>query len=312
MDPDTVAALRAAGETDPHIGADGRVPHGSSDDPSLLDFSANTNQRVPPGTREVFEESFDTARAYPNDGYPDFRGAVAEFVGCDPGEVVPTAGGLEAIRLAIGTTVRAGESVLLPAPSFGEYAREVRLQGGEPTFVGHDAILDADPDDYAMAVVCNPNNPTGECYDADALREFADRCGEVGTTLLVDEDDVAQLDQGEQYRLVTHPDRSSDLAEFIPVIRDVEETMTRVTVEADGPLEGEFAGWLPVSVPVIDRDDTPVPFPTERETLQAGDVAYVIGTPSDIARLDQYGADRASARAESEQPREQVDPVESD
>jgi len=195
MNPDSVAALRAAGETDPHIGADGRVPHGSSDDPSLLDFSANTNPQVPPDTREVFEGSFDAARSYSNDGYPDFRAAAAEFVGCDPVEVVPTAGGLDAIRLAIETTVRPGESVLLPAPSFGEYAREVRLQGGDPRFVGHDAILETGPTDHAMAVVCNPNNPTGECYDADALREFADRCHDAGTTLLVDEAFLGFTDQ---------------------------------------------------------------------------------------------------------------------
>lgn len=195
MDPDTVEQLRAAGETDPHIGADGRVPHGSSDDPALLDFSANTNPRVPRGTREVFADAFDTARSYPHDGYPEFRGAAAEFVGCDPEQVVPTAGGLEAIRLAVGTTVRADASVLLPAPSFGEYAREVRLQGGEPAFVDHDALLDADPAPHAMAVVCNPNNPTGECYDADALRAFADRCHDVGTTLLVDEAFLGFTDQ---------------------------------------------------------------------------------------------------------------------
>ncbi|MDS0280936.1 threonine-phosphate decarboxylase CobD [Haloarcula onubensis] len=195
MNPDTVAALRAAGEHSAHIGADGRVPHGSSDDPDVLDFSANTNPLVPPGTREAFEGSFDAARTYPDDGYPDFRAAAAEFVGCEPGQVVPTAGGLEAIRLAIGTTVRTGESVLLPAPSFGEYAREVRLQGAEPTFVDHDAVLDADPAGHALAVVCNPNNPTGECYDADALRAFADRCREVGTTLLVDEAFLGFTDQ---------------------------------------------------------------------------------------------------------------------
>jgi len=187
MDPDSVAALRAAGETDLHIGTDGRVPHGSSDDPDLLDFSANTNPRVPPGTRETFAAAFDTARSYPNDGYPAFRAAAADFVGCDPDQVVPTAGGLEALRLSIQTRVRAGDSVLLPAPSFGEYAREVRLQGGDPTFVDHDAMLDTDPADHTLAVVCNPNNPTGECYDADALRAFADRCREAGTTLLVDE-----------------------------------------------------------------------------------------------------------------------------
>jgi len=200
MDPDSVARLR--GDGDAHIGADGRVPHGSSDDPSLLDFSANTNPRVPPGARDVFVDAFESARSYPDDGYPEFRAAAAEFVDCTPENVVPTAGGLEAIRLATGTAVRRGDSVLLPAPSFGEYAREVRLQGGDPAAVAHDDVLDADPTDHALVVACNPNNPTGECYDPDALRAFADRCREVGTTLLVDE---AFLGFTEQPSLAGHP-----------------------------------------------------------------------------------------------------------
>jgi hypothetical protein len=149
---------------------------------------------------------------------------------------------------------------------------------------------------------------TGETEQFVTKGEFRSSDGET-TTLLVDESDVPALDQSEQYRLVTHPHRSDDLAEFIPVIRDVAETMTTVTVEAGGPLEGEFAGWLPVSVPVIDRDGTAIPFPAERETLQAGDVAYVIGTPADIARLDQYEADRASARGANEESTEQVEAV---
>jgi histidinol-phosphate aminotransferase/threonine-phosphate decarboxylase len=187
MDPDTVTALRAAGGSDSHIDPDGRVPHGSSDDPRLLDFSANTNPYTPPGTAAVFEESFQAATSYPNDGYPDFRDAAAGFVGCRPDEIIPTAGGLEAIRLAIGTTVRSGQSVAIPAPSFGEYAREVRLQGGEPEFVDHDGILSTDPAPHAMVIVCNPNNPTGECYDPDRIRSFADKCRSHDTTLLVDE-----------------------------------------------------------------------------------------------------------------------------
>jgi histidinol-phosphate aminotransferase/threonine-phosphate decarboxylase len=187
MDPDTVAALRARGGTDGAIDADGRVPHGSSDDPDLLDFSANTNPETPPGVAAVFADALDHARTYPNDSYPDFRAAAAAFVDCEPDQVVPTAGGLEAIRLAIQTTVRAGDSVLLPRPSFGEYAREVRLQGAEPAFVAHDDLLDEDPEPHALAVVCIPNNPTGETADPDELRAFADRCRAAGTTLLADE-----------------------------------------------------------------------------------------------------------------------------
>jgi histidinol-phosphate/aromatic aminotransferase/cobyric acid decarboxylase-like protein len=77
--------------------------------------------------------------------------------------------------------------VLVPAPSFGEYTREVRLQGGEPVHVPADSVLDADPAGHALAVLCNPNNPTGRLYDHDRLRAFADRCRATDTPLLVDE-----------------------------------------------------------------------------------------------------------------------------
>jgi histidinol-phosphate aminotransferase/threonine-phosphate decarboxylase len=100
---------------------------------------------------------------------------------------VPTPGGLAAIRLAVEVTVSPGDEVLLPAPSFAEYGREVRLQGASPVVVAHDELLDADPTDYALAVVCNPNNPTGDAYDDDALRAFAGRCRAADTPLLVDE-----------------------------------------------------------------------------------------------------------------------------
>ena len=175
------------------LAGDDRVPHGSSDDPGVLDFSANTNPAAPEGAAGVYADAFDAARSYPDDGYPDYRAAAAAHVDAgpevavDPDWVVPTPGGLAAIRLALATAVDSGDSVLVPAPSFGEYAREVRRQGGEPVFVAHDAVLDRDPGDAAAVVVCNPNNPTGDAYDADALRAFAGRCRASGTLLLVDE-----------------------------------------------------------------------------------------------------------------------------
>ncbi|MDR9430257.1 MAG: threonine-phosphate decarboxylase CobD [Natronomonas sp.] len=174
MDPDSVDDV-------------GRVPHGSSDDPDVLDLSANINPRVPDGTRRVYRSAFEDARSYPNDAYPAFRAAAADYVGCDPEQIVPTAGGLAAIRLTIGVTVSPGDRVLVPAPSFGEYVREVELAGGEAVVVPHGELLDRDPAEYAMAIVCTPNNPTGECYPTAALRAFADRCEAAETTLLADE-----------------------------------------------------------------------------------------------------------------------------
>ena len=165
----------------------GRVPHGGDSDPSVLDFSANVNPRRPDGVGAVYRDALDAATRYPDDEYPAFRRAAADYVGCEADHVVPTAGGLAAIRLAIEVTVAPGEDVLLPAPSFGEYAREVRLQGGEPRFRPHDELFAADPEGYALAIVCTPNNPTGDAVAPDALAAFARRCADAGTTLLVDE-----------------------------------------------------------------------------------------------------------------------------
>jgi len=164
-----------------------RVAHGGSNEADLLDYSANTNPRVPDGAREVYEAAFEDARRYPDGGYPEFREAAAQTVGCDPEQVIPTPGGLAAIRLTIGSRVERGDRVLVPAPSFSEYAREVDLQGGNPEFVGPDVLLETNPEPYAMAIVCQPNNPTGEAVDPAVLRAYAERCRECGTELLVDE-----------------------------------------------------------------------------------------------------------------------------
>jgi histidinol-phosphate aminotransferase/threonine-phosphate decarboxylase len=197
---DSEAVARLAGE--------GRVPHGSSDDPDVLDFSANTNPRTPAGVADAYADALTDAHSYPDDAYPRFRERAATHVdtpaddSVDPSQVVPTPGGLAALRLVLGTAVDPGDSVLVPQPSFGEYAREVRLQGGDPVFVAHDAVLDRDPEPYAAVVVCNPNNPTGDALDPERLRDYAGRCHHAGTLLLADE---AFLGFTEHPSLAGHP-----------------------------------------------------------------------------------------------------------
>ncbi len=173
MDPDAVADVA-------------RVPHGGSDDPDSIDFSANTNPDRPAGVADVYEAALADATRYVDD-HPEFRNAAADYVGSEPGAVVPTAGGVAALRLAFGVTVAPGDRVAVPEPGFGEYAREIRLQGGEPVGVAHDRLLDVDPAAYAAVVVCTPNNPTGYLPDAGALREFLTGCRAAGTPAIADE-----------------------------------------------------------------------------------------------------------------------------
>ena len=168
------------------LGDAARVPHGGSDDPDLLDFSANTNPERPAGVADVYEAALADATSYADD-HPDYRAAAADYVGCDAAQVVPTAGGIAALRLAFGVAVAPGEQVAVPEPSFGEYAREIRLQGGMPVGVAHDRILDIDPSAYTAVVICTPNNPTGDLPEEGALRAFLAECRAAGTPLVVDE-----------------------------------------------------------------------------------------------------------------------------
>jgi threonine-phosphate decarboxylase len=164
------------------------VTHGGTADHSLVDFSLGSNPERPPGLASIYESAFSTSRRYSLDDYSEFRVAAAEYVGCDPSHVVPAAGVIEALRLALGVTVSPGESVAIPEPCCGEYAREVRLQGGDPVHVPYDRILDdVDPAEHAAVIVSHPSNPMGSAYSTANLRAFVDECRAAETPLLVDE-----------------------------------------------------------------------------------------------------------------------------
>lgn len=166
------------------------------------------------------------------------------------------------------------------------------------------------PGTVAVAVAADPSSEAGH---GDPVEVWSTDTGElvatgvldatVGdvATVVVDSNDVDVFEAGTRYRLTTRPDRTSHVHELVAAVRSADETVATVSVEAGGTLEGEFVGWLPVTVVVIDRRGGPVPFPEERETLQAGDTAYVLGTPPDLDRLADYDG-RPQGDGESEAP----------
>ncbi|WP_330630628.1 aminotransferase class I/II-fold pyridoxal phosphate-dependent enzyme [Halocatena halophila] len=180
MDPDGIA------ESAP-------IVHGSDPD-AALDFSANCNPRVPADTTAVYSSAFERAQEYPAD-YGAFRNETAAFVDCKPEQVVPTAGGMAAIRLAIATTTTPDGSVALCRPTFGEYAREITLQGARVVSVPESEILQIDPRTHDLVIICTPNNPTGWLPDRSALRSFVERCRETDTAVLLDEAFLGFTDQ---------------------------------------------------------------------------------------------------------------------
>jgi len=136
-----------------------------------------------------------------NKGTLELREAIAEKhardggLDVDPANVIATAGGSEALHIAIEAHVDAGEEVLVPDPGFVSYEALTHLAGGEPVPVELREDLTMDPADVEAAiteetaafVVCSPANPTGAVQSPADMREFARIADEHDTLCISDE-----------------------------------------------------------------------------------------------------------------------------
>lgn len=105
-------------------------------------------------------------------------------------------------------------------------------------------------------------------------------------TLALDAPDGDLLDLGRSYRLVTLPGSAGAGRQFVSLLRGTLETVTMVNVD-DGPLAGARIGSLPVDVVAIEREAEAIALPHDDERLAKGDVAFLLGRPEALRRLDE-------------------------
>jgi histidinol-phosphate aminotransferase len=119
--------------------------------------------------------------------------ALAERFGVTPDRVLLGAGSTEVIDAVLRTFVRAGNEVVLPAPSWPVFARrltaleaaiaQVPLIAGDRSYAYDvEAMLGAVSSKTKLIVLCSPNNPTGNSMAIDEVR----RCARAGPPVLVD------------------------------------------------------------------------------------------------------------------------------
>lgn len=119
-------------------------------------------------------------------GLEELRRAIASRPGgsvtFDPeSEISVTTGGMEALYAALQSVVDPGEEVIVPTPTWPNYFTQIRLAGGSPVELplpaerGFDLepsrVTDAITPNTAAIVFSTPSNPTGQAFDADAVRE---------------------------------------------------------------------------------------------------------------------------------------------
>ncbi len=113
----------------------------------------------------------------------------------DPANIIATAGGSEALHVALEAHVDIGQEVVIPDPGFVSYDALTRLAGGQPRPVALRDDLTLDPaaveaaitDETAAFVVNSPANPTGAVQPPADMREFARIADEHDVLCLSDE-----------------------------------------------------------------------------------------------------------------------------
>ena len=142
-------------------------------------------------------------RYSPAGGLPDLKAAIIARTARDsgyevePGNVLVTNGGKQAVYNTFAALLDPGDEVVLPAPYWTTYPEAIRLAGGEPVevFAGADQgyLVTVDQLEAArtertkVLLFCSPSNPTGAVYPPEQVEEIGRWALEHGVWVVTDE-----------------------------------------------------------------------------------------------------------------------------
>ncbi|MFC6951427.1 pyridoxal phosphate-dependent aminotransferase [Halorubellus litoreus] len=165
----------------------------------------------------------------------------------DPEDVIATAGGSEALHLAMQAHVDPGDEVVYPDPGFVAYENLTHIAGGEPVPVplrddltmDPGAVEDAITEDTAAFVVNSPANPTGAVQSKADMMEFA---------RIADEHDVLCISDEVYEHIVFDGEHHTPLAfaesDNVAVVSACSKTYS---------MTGWRLGWVTSATPRIER-----------------------------------------------------------
>jgi aspartate/methionine/tyrosine aminotransferase len=142
-------------------------------------------------------------RYTPAGGLPELKAAIAakslrdSGYAVQPGQIVVTNGGKQAIYEAFATMLDPGDEVIVPAPYWTTYPEAIQLAGGVSVAVVADETqgykvtveqLEAARTDHTKVLLfVSPSNPTGAVYTADEIRAIGAWVEQHGLWVLTDE-----------------------------------------------------------------------------------------------------------------------------
>jgi aspartate aminotransferase len=187
-----------------------------------------------------------------NKGVPELREGIVQKhkrdlgLEYDPEQIIATAGGSEALHIALEAHVDPGDEVIIPDPGFVAYDALTKLTGAEPVpvplrddlTIDPAAIEDAITEDTAAFIVNSPGNPTGAVSPVDDVEEFG---------RIAEEHDLLCISDEVYGRIVFEGEHRSP-AEFAP-----EQTVVVDSASKTYSMTGWRLGWVAGAPERIER-----------------------------------------------------------
>ena len=155
---------------------------GSTGNPILLD--SNENAYGPsPQAYAALEGSASAANRYPKHEYEDLVEAIAARHGVKPEQVTLGCGSSENLRMAVGTFLGPGKTLIYATPTFEFVAHRAADTGAQLAAVpltkdyAHDldGMLARASGGAGLVYICNPNNPTATLTPRQDLEAFLEK-----------------------------------------------------------------------------------------------------------------------------------------
>lgn len=212
-----------------------------------------------------------------NAGIIELREAVASCIKQDYGivadsqsQLIVTVGGMEALFLALASTIDAGDEVVIFAPYYVNYVQMVRMCGGVPSFVWtrpedsfswtEEQLREVVTDRTTTIIVNTPCNPTGRVFSSEELDVVAKVANEFDLLVITDEVYKTLVFDGRQHDSMLYRDGMSNRTVLVDSVskrfamtgyrlgfafgpREIVANMTKMqeNVAACAPLPSQYA-----------------------------------------------------------------------
>ncbi len=162
----------------------------------IISFAANVS---PLGVSSLYlngiSEKLHCVERYPERDYGRLRDAISSYCGAKSSNIIVGSGSSELISAVIKH--HPAPEVMITAPAYAEYARNVAIAGGNSRYYSLKAeegfefdinrLIDSLTDELDLLIICNPMNPTGTALKSSELDSVLERCEELDIICAVDE-----------------------------------------------------------------------------------------------------------------------------